>query len=178
MFWNISIFKRESNRSSSSVVKQPRQGLVHEKKTRAPSAAPTAAVTAAPSSKAATRAPSAAPTAAVTAAPSSKAAKTPEQEQQEPEPEPEQQEPEPEQQEPEPEQPEPEPELVQPYMSPNDVFQANLAEWHKGDKLVPMSLADMRKANEQELEGMLAGLNRNEANAEANKKRYDREVRL
>ena len=168
MFWNISIFKRESNRSSSSVVKQPRQGLVHEKKTRAPSAAPTAAVTAAPSSKAATRAPSAAPTAAVTAAPSSKAAKTPEPEQQEPKPEP----------EPEPEQPEPEPELVQPYMSPNDVFQANLAEWHKGDKLVPMSLADMRKANEQELEGMLAGLNRNEANAEANKKRYDREVRL
>ena len=147
MFWNISIFKRESNRSSSSVVKQPRQGLVHEKKTRAPSAAPTAAVTAAPSSK---------------------AAKTPEPEQQEPKPEP----------EPEPEQPEPEPELVQPYMSPNDVFQANLAEWHKGDKLVPMSLADMRKANEQELEGMLAGLNRNEANAEANKKRYDREVRL
>jgi len=168
MFWNISIFKRESNRSSSSVVKQPRQGLVHEKKTRAPSAAPTAAVTAAPSSKAATRAPSAAPTAAVTAAPSSKAAKTPEPEQQEPKPEP----------EPEPEQPEPEPELVQPYMSPNDVFQANLAEWHKGDKLVPMSLADMRKANEQELEGMLAGLTRNEANAEANKKRYDREVRL
>ena len=104
----------------------------------------------------------------MTAAPSSKAAKTPEPEQQEPKPEP----------EPEPEQPEPEPELVQPYMSPNDVFQANLAEWHKGDKLVPMSLADMRKANEQELEGMLAGLTRNEANAEANKKRYDREVRL